>query len=119
MNIKALNRSKRHTRIRKKVKGSQERPRLSVFRSAKHMNIQVVDDVKGLTLASFSTASDVFKKKSTYGGNVNAAKVLGEMGAEELKKKKINKVVFDRGGYLYHGRVRVLADTLRENGIQF
>lgn len=110
-------RVKRHLRVRKKIQGTTERPRLNIFRSAKHMYAQVIDDSTGITLVSASTA----EKNSGLenGGNVEAAKLIGTLIAQRAKEKGIEKVVFDRGGYLYHGRVQALADAARENGLVF
>src|SRR5580700_11210462 len=110
-----------HVRIRKKLRGTTERPRLTVFRSTAHIYAQVVDDTKGVTLVAASStekAGDVGKtgKKAT-GGNVAAAKEIGKRVAQRAKENGINKVVFDRGGYIYHGRVKALADAAREAGL--
>jgi large subunit ribosomal protein L18 len=106
-----------HSRIRKKVKGTPERPRLAVFRSLNHVYAQVIDDVNGVTLCS---ASSVEKSAGIgNGGNVEAAKSIGKLIAERAKEKGINSVVFDRGGYIYHGRVKSLAEAAREAGLQF
>jgi large subunit ribosomal protein L18 len=106
-----------HTRIRKKVKGTPERPRLAVFRSLNHVYAQVIDDVNGVTLCS---ASSVEKSAGIgNGGNIDAAKSIGKLIAERAKEKGINNVVFDRGGYIYHGRVKSLAEAAREAGLQF
>src|SRR6204780_5106981 len=106
-----------HTRTRLKLKGSQERPRLAVFRSLKHIYAQVIDDKQGKTLAAASSG----EKNSTIksGGNLAGAKEIGKLIAERAKTKGISKVVFDRGGYLYHGRVKALADAAREAGLEF
>ncbi|MFN0102999.1 MAG: 50S ribosomal protein L18 [Bryobacteraceae bacterium] len=104
-----------HTRIRKKMSGTAERPRLAVFRSIKHIYVQVVDDRAGTTLVSASTA----EKGAPNGGNVAGAKAIGKLVAERAKEKGIGAVVFDRGGFLYHGRVKALADAAREAGLQF
>jgi len=112
-------RLKRHLRIRKKISGTAERPRLSVFRSAKHIYAQLIDDEKGITLASASTLDKELRGKITNGGNVEAARQVGELIARRAKEKGVAKVVFDRGGYLYHGRVRALADAAREGGLEF
>jgi len=109
-------RAKRHARIRSKISGTPQRPRLSVFRSAKHIYAQLIDDVNGVTLAS---ASSLDKDFEGAGGNVDGAKKVGEMIAKRAQEKNITTVVFDRGGYLYHGRVKELADSARENGLQF
>lgn len=106
-----------HTRIRKKVNGTAERPRLAIFRSLNHIYAQVIDDQKGVTLCS---ASSVEKSAGAdNGGNIDAAKVIGKLIAERAKEKGINSVVFDRGGYIYHGRVKSLAEAAREAGLQF
>lgn len=103
----------RHSRVRSKVEGTTEVPRLCVFRSNKNISCQVIDDETGTTLASASSL------KLKNGGNIEAAKEVGKMIAEACKKAKITKVVFDRGGYLYHGRVEALAEAARENGLEF
>ena len=106
-----------HRRIRHKVRGSQERPRLAVFRSLKHIYAQVIDDHKGHTVASASSG----EKSSAVGsgGNVAGAKQVGKLIAERAQAKGVKKVVFDRGGYLYHGRIKALADAAREAGLEF
>ena len=104
-----------HDRIRKKLTGSDERPRLSIYRSTSHIYAQIIDDRKGVTLVAASTAEG----KSKAGGNVASAKDIGKQIADKAKAKGISKVVFDRGGYLYHGRVKALADAAREAGLQF
>lgn len=106
-----------HSRIRKKVKGTSERPRLAVFRSLNHIYAQVIDDVNGTTICSASTV-----EKSAgvgNGGNVDAAKSIGKLIAERAREKGISTVVFDRGGYIYHGRVKSLAEAAREAGLHF
>ena len=116
---RALQIKKRHRRIRKKVTGSSERPRLAVYRSHLNLNVQIVDDYAGKTLFSCSTLGKKFQDEiKTNAGNVDAAKRFGAHVAAEIKKKGIGKVVFDRGGFLYHGRVKAFADSLRENGIK-
>src|SRR5882672_105904 len=112
------NRVRIHTRIRKKVQGSTERPRLSVYRSLNHVYVQVIDDLKGATLVAASTAEGKKGERKT-GGNLAAAKALGKIVAERAQAKGIKQVVFDRGGYIYHGRVKALADAAREAGLQF
>jgi large subunit ribosomal protein L18 len=107
-----------HTRIRKKLQGTSERPRLNVYRSLNHIYVQVIDDLEGKTLVSASTAEGKKEDRRT-GGNVAAAKALGKTIAERAKAKGVTKVVFDRGGYIYHGRVKALADAAREAGLQF
>jgi large subunit ribosomal protein L18 len=109
-----------HTRIRKKLKGTTERPRLAIFRSVAHIYAQVIDDTKGTTLASASsTEKGSLETQGSKGGNVAAAKEIGTRVAQRAKEKGIDKVVFDRGGYLYHGRVKALADAAREAGLEF
>lgn len=108
-------RIKRHNRVRNKISGTKECPRLNVFRSNTQIFVQVIDDVEGVTLASSSSV----ELKIKNGGNVEAAKLVGKDIAEKCKKLKIKKVVFDRGGYLYHGRVEALAEAARENGLEF
>ena len=110
-------RLERHNRIRKDLKGTTERPRLNVFRSNANITAQIIDDTKGVTLVSASTLEKELNIKN--GGNVEAAKLLGAEIAKRAKKAKIKKVVFDRGGYLYHGRVKALAEAARENGLEF
>ena len=104
-----------HTRIRQKLAGTAERPRLNVYRSLNHIYAQVIDDQKGETLASASTLA----MKLATGGNVAAAKEVGKAVAEQARAKGIKRVVFDRGGYLYHGRIKALADAAREAGLEF
>ena len=103
----------RHSRVRSKIEGTSEVPRLCVFRSNKNISCQVIDDKTGTTLASATSL------KLKNGGNIEGAKEVGKMIAEACKKAKITKVVFDRGGYLYHGRVEALAEAARENGLEF
>jgi large subunit ribosomal protein L18 len=106
-----------HKRIRRKVRGTAERPRLAVFRSLNHIYAQVIDDVKGHTLAA---ASSVEKNAGiASGGNVAGAKEVGKLIAQRAREKGITKVVFDRGGYLYHGRIKALADAARKAGLEF
>ncbi|AMA74411.1 MULTISPECIES: 50S ribosomal protein L18 [Aneurinibacillus] len=112
-------RKKRHLRVRKKVSGTAQAPRLNVYRSSKHMYAQLIDDVAGVTLASASTLDPELKDKITHGGNQEAAAKVGELIAKRGLEKGIKEVVFDRGGYLYHGRVKTLADAAREAGLQF
>ncbi|HYP14779.1 MAG TPA: 50S ribosomal protein L18 [Bryobacteraceae bacterium] len=105
-----------HARIRERVKGTADRPRLAVYRSLKHIYAQVIDDRAGRTLVA---ASSKDKGSSLDGGNVAGAKEIGKAVAERAREKGITKVVFDRGGYLYHGRVKALADAAREAGLEF
>lgn len=109
-------RLQRHKRVRAKIAGTAERPRLDVYRSAKNIYAQVIDDANGVTLVSASTTEKDF---IAYGGNKDAAKKVGMLVAERCKAKGIENVVFDRGGYLYHGRVKELAEGAREGGLQF
>ena len=109
-------RMKRHSRVRNKISGTPERPRLSVFRSENNIYAQIIDDVAGSTLVSASTVEKGFEGS---GGNVEAAKKIGALIAERALKKGIEEVVFDRGGYIYHGRVQALADGAREGGLKF
>jgi large subunit ribosomal protein L18 len=109
-----------HERIRRKLRGSAERPRLAVFRSVAHIYVQVIDDAEGKTLVSASSVGKGGKgAPSGSGGNVAAAKAIGKLVAERAKEKGITKVVFDRGGYQYHGRVKALADAARAAGLEF
>ncbi len=116
---KELSRIKRHRGIRKKILGTPERPRLSVHRSAKNLYVQVVDDTKAATLLSFSTLDKVFAKSAGKAKKVGLAEKMGQFFAARLKEKGIQKIAFDRAGYQYHGRVKALADSLRQAGIQF
>ena len=109
-------------RIRKKMTGTAQKPRLSVFRSVSHIYVQVIDDLSGTTLASAASTEPSLKtvfSSKVSGGNVAGAKALGKTIAERLKEKGINRVVFDRGGYLYHGRIKAVADAAREAGLEF
>jgi len=107
-----------HTRIREKMSGTAERPRLNVYRSLNRIYTQLIDDLNGVTLVSASSLGKKSEEKH-YGGNVSAAKLVGKQIAELAQEKGIKKVVFDRGGYLYHGRVKALADAAREAGLEF
>jgi large subunit ribosomal protein L18 len=109
-------RTRVHKRIRRRVAGSEERPRLAVFRSTNHIYAQVIDDQKGHTLAAAASTEKDLRGK---GGNVEGAKMIGQKVAERAKEKGVTKVVFDRGGYLYHGRVKALADAARAAGLEF
>jgi large subunit ribosomal protein L18 len=109
-------------RIRKRMHGSEARPRLTVFRSVAHMYVQVVDDMTGRTIASASTVDPTIKgamKKTERGGNIAGAKAIGKTIAERLIEKGVKQVVFDRNGFLYHGRVKAVADAAREAGLEF
>jgi large subunit ribosomal protein L18 len=113
------NRVRIHTRIRKKVQGSPTRPRLSVYRSLNNLYVQIIDDLGGVTLVAANTAEGKKGDPKKTGGNLAAAKDLGKVIAERAQAKGIKQVVFDRGGYIYHGRVKALADAAREAGLQF
>ncbi len=104
-----------HKRIRRRVRGTEQRPRLAVFRSVKHIYAQVIDDVQGHTLVSAASTQEM----KAGGGNLAGAKAIGQLVAERAKDKGIKAVVFDRGGYLYHGRVKALADAARAAGLEF
>jgi large subunit ribosomal protein L18 len=108
-----------HRRIRKKISGNTNRPRLCVYRSSKYIYAQIVDDSKGNTLVSASTAEKAILGDAKHGGNINASKLVGKAVAERAREKGIETVVFDRGGYLYHGRIKALADAAREFGLKF
>ena len=108
-------RLRRHARVRTKISGTAACPRLNVFRSSKHIYAQIIDDVAGVTLVSAST---MYKDFTSYGGNKEAAKAVGEKIAKLALEKGITNVVFDRGGYIYHGRVQALADGAREGGLK-
>ncbi len=114
---KNATRKKRHARVRAKLSGTSARPRLNVYRSNQHIYAQIIDDMNGVTLASASTLDKEFNLESS--SNIEAAQKVGELVAKRAVEKGISAVVFDRGGYLYHGRVQALADAARENGLQF
>jgi len=116
---KLRKRTRRHLRIRKKVVGTAERPRLSVYRSLKHMYCQIINDIEGRTLVAASTQSPDIQSQIKYGGNVVAAEIVGKKIAEEAKNKGITKVVFDKGGYKYHGRIKALAEAARKHNLDF
>lgn len=113
------NRLKKHKRIRNKISGTAERPRLSVNRSLNNIFVQVIDDINAVTLLSASSIDKEIKPEIKNGGNLEAAKIVGKKIAERAKAKGITKVVFDRAGYVYTGRVKALADAARENGLEF
>ncbi len=113
---KQVARDRRHRRVRKKVQGTPQRPRLAVFRSARHIVAQVIDDINGVTVAAASTHEKDF---GGYGGNVDAATKIGALAAERAKAAGVTQVVFDRGGNRYHGRVKALADAARDAGLEF
>jgi len=115
-NVKRL---RRHIRIRKKVQGTTERPRLVVHRGAKNISAQIIDDTRGITLVSAASFDQTLRGKVKYGGNIEAAKLVGEQVAKLAKEKSVTRVVFDRGGFPFHGRVKALADAARQNGLQY
>lgn len=112
-------RKKRHLRVRKKLSGTPERPRLNVYRSTNNIYVQIIDDNKGYTIVSASTIDKELKSQLAQKGNKEAAKAVGELIAKRALGKGIEEVVFDRGGYLYHGRVKELAEAAREAGLKF
>ncbi|WCR26351.1 50S ribosomal protein L18 [Paenibacillus thiaminolyticus] len=112
-------RLKRHLRVRKKIEGTTARPRLNVFRSSKHIYAQLIDDVKGVTIADASTMDKELREEIKNGGSVEAASKVGELIAKRAKAQGYDNVVFDRGGYLYHGRIQALAEAAREAGLEF
>jgi large subunit ribosomal protein L18 len=112
-------RQKRHLRVRKNISGTAQKPRLNVFRSLQHVYAQIIDDVKGTTLVSASTMDKEVAAGVEYGGNIEAAKAVGTAIAKRALEKGITQVVFDRGGYIYHGRVAALAEAAREAGLEF
>jgi large subunit ribosomal protein L18 len=116
---KQVRQQRRRFRVRNKIEGTAQRPRLSVFRSSKHIYAQLIDDVNGATLASASSNSEALRATVPYGGNVKAAAEVGKKLAAEAKAKGITAAAFDRGHYRYHGRVKALADAAREGGLQF
>jgi large subunit ribosomal protein L18 len=118
-NPRSVARLKRKKRVRKNITGSTERPRLCVFRSDKHIYVQVVDDVRGITLVSASTVTPEYKQIEPAKGKVGAARRVGELIAQKAKAQGITKVVFDRSGYIYHGRIQALADAARTAGLDF
>lgn len=114
-----VSRLARHERVRKNLAGTTERPRFNVFRSKANMYVQVVDDENGVTIASASTLDKEIKGSVSNASNVEAAKKVGELAAKRAIEKGVKAVVFDRGGYLYHGRVKAVADAAREAGLEF
>ena len=119
MNPKQAARLKRRQRIRRKISGSEARPRLSVFRSTRHIYAQIIDDGKGQTLVAASTLSGEIKDKLSGLKKADAAKEVGKLLAAKAREKGISQVVFDRNGFIYHGRVKAVADSCRENGLEF
>jgi len=119
MKTKEEVRERIHRRIRKKISGTPERPRLAVFRSQAHIYAQVIDDGTGRTVCSASSLDETLKKDAKRGANVAAAKAVGQLIATRAKEKGIEAVVFDRGGFQYHGRIKALADAARAGGLKF
>ncbi len=118
-NDKTINRQRRQRRVRDRVRGTDARPRLCVFRSAKHIYVQVISDEAGKTLVSASTMAGDLKDSGSKGKKIDAAKKVGELVAKRCLENSISQVVFDRNGFLYHGRIRALADAAREAGLRF
>lgn len=116
---RARERVRIHARIRRKISGDPQRPRLCVFRSLNHMYAQVIDDIAGRTMVAASSIEKAVCSDKRGGGNLNGARLVGKAIAERAKAKGIDTIVFDRGGYLYHGRVKALAEAARENGLKF
>jgi large subunit ribosomal protein L18 len=120
MKAKRERRERAHLRLRKRIRGSAERPRLSVYKSLRYIYAQVIDDERGVTLAAANSSDPAIREAvGTSTGSREAAKRVGELVAERAREKGVDKVVFDRGGYVYHGRVQVLAEAAREKGLQF
>jgi len=117
--LKHRRQERRAHRVRSRITGTAQRPRLSVFRSSKHIYAQVIDDLKGETVASASSLEKTMRDAGKTGANIDAAKAVGKLLAERAVQKGVKEVVFDRGGYLYHGRVKALADAARESGLSF
>ena len=116
---KNVKRQEVHTRIRKRIQGTTERPRLNVYRSLTHIYAQIIDDEKGVTLASASTVDKTVRAQHKSGGNITSAKLVGAEIAKRAKSQGIETVVYDRGGYKYHGRIKALAEAAREAGLKF
>ena len=119
MERRELLRQARHQRVRKNLSGTKERPRLNVFRSLNNIYAQIVNDETGKTMVAASTIDKELKESVKTGGNIDAAKTVGGLIAKRAKKKGIKQVIFDRGGFQYHGRVKALADAAREGGLEF
>ena len=117
--LKQVQRLRRRNHVRRKIVGTVERPRLTVFRSSKHIYAQMIDDLTGRTLAAASSLAPDLRKDVAYGGNIKAAQAVGKRLAEVAKERGISKAAFDRGHYRYHGRIKALADAAREGGLQF
>jgi len=119
MNKKELSRLKRHRRIKLKMRGKSDRPRLVVKRSISNLSAMVVDDTQDKVMFSFSTASKEFKQKIKNAGNIKAAELFGQLFSAKAKEKGITKIIFDRAGFLYHGRIKAFAESLRKGGMEF
>lgn len=119
MILKEEARKRRHIRIRKRVSGSAARPRLCVYKSLNHIYAQIIDDTRGYTLVSASTLDDALKSENGHKGNVAMAKKIGRLIASRAIEAGVKKIVFDRGGYKYHGRIKALAEGVREGGLEF
>jgi large subunit ribosomal protein L18 len=117
--VRRESRQRRHVRLRAKVRGTTQRPRLVVHRSANHITAQVIDDSKGVTLVSAATYDEAMRSKTPKGGNIKAAQAIGEAIAMKALEKSITTVVFDRGGFDFHGRIKALADSARAKGLKF
>lgn len=113
------NKNRRHLRVRKKVMGTTERPRLNIYKSLNNIYAQVIDDIQGVTVTSASTLSPELKGQLSSSSNMEAAVKVGELVAKKAQEKGVKQVIFDRGGYLYHGKIKALADAAREAGLQF
>jgi large subunit ribosomal protein L18 len=118
-NLKTVARVRRRARVRARVRGTEERPRLCVFRSGKHLYVQIIADSAGGTLLAVSTLSPELRSQLKKGANVEAAKQVGQLAARKCLERGIRSVIFDRNGFLYHGRVRAVAEAARESGLQF
>ncbi|MCE2803813.1 MAG: 50S ribosomal protein L18 [Gemmataceae bacterium] len=116
---KAVSQERRRNRVRRVVRGTADRPRLTVFRSSKHIYVQLIDDDQGKTLVAASTVSPELKGKVNYGGNIKAAEAVGDLVAQKAKSAGLSKICFDRGHYRYHGRIKALADAARKGGLDF
>lgn len=116
---KRMSHLRRRKRVRRKISGTEGRPRLSVFRSSKHIYAQLINDERGVTIAEASTLSPELKENLTNGGNVKAAESVGALIAQKAKQQEIEAVVFDRGGHLYHGRIKALAEAAKAEGLKF
>ena len=119
VHVKEWGRIQRHRRVRKKIFGTAERPRVVVHRSLKNLFVQAIDDVSQKTIASLSSLDEAVVKATPKKGKIPVSQLVGQLFADRLKKKSVQKISFDRGGYLYHGRVKALAEAIRKGGIQF